>query len=300
VSLKMKFVNFCVILAAFFAVCYSREIYVNTSSELEKIMTGPLAGDNIIVSPGRYSLYTQPYITWNIAKVVGTESKPITLSCAVQGLCEIDDAIVVSASSYFTISGFKIGRLRVYDAITIQDCDHISLSHLDIHDGEDNNLWIVRTSNCDVKSCNFQSTNKAINIVKSLDCSFDQCNFGESINDVVLYIDNSTQIEFTRNEIYGSKSSYGGGSWVVEINAGGNLISDNQFGFGFSVNQKPLKGYLASGSCLYGPTTLKNNLMDLNSGMGFAGCKDYKNKVCASNSVVGGASFTDGDIDGSC
>jgi len=296
----MKFVNFCVILAALFAVCYSRDIYVNTSSQLENAMKGPLAGDNIIVAPGKYNLYTQSYIPWNIVKVVGTADKPISLTCAVRGLCEIDDGIVLSASSYFTVSGFKIGRPYVYDAFTTQDCDHITLSYNDFHDGDDNNVWIVRTSNCDIKSCSFQSTGKAINLLQTYDSSINQCNFGESINDVVIYIENSTKIEFSRNEIYGSKTSYGGGSWVVEVNAGGNVISNNEFGFGFSVNQKPLNGYLAKGSCLYGPTTLQNNLMDLNSGMGFAGCKDYKNRVCASNSVVGGASFTDGDVDNTC
>jgi len=295
----MKFCYFCLIFAACFAVSYSRDIYVNSTTELQNAMKMLLPGDKVVVSPGKYQIHTQTYSAWNI-KAAGTSEKPISLSCAVDGLCDLRDSIVLSSSSYFTISGFTVGTSYTYDAITVQDCDHITLNSLNIHDGDDDNLWVLRSSYCTIKSCTFGTSQKAIFFQQGSDSTVSQCTFGKGISDNVLYIDNCTNVEFSSNEVYGSKGSYSAGSWIVENDAGGNLIADNDFGFGFMKYQIPLNGYLAKGTCLYGPTTLKNNYMDLKSGTGFAGCKDYKNRVCASNVVAGGATFTDGDIDNTC
>jgi len=294
----MNFGYLCLVFAAFFAVGYSRDIYVNTSSQLATIMKGALPGDNVFVAPGSYQIETQASLPWYI-NAKGTSDKPIVMSCAVKGLCVIADPVVLASASYLSVVGFSVGTSSAFDAMTVQDSSHVTLDTIQFHDGDDSNLWIVRSSYCTVKSSTFERTNRAVHVHDSSDNTITSCTFGKYINDLVLYIENSTRCEFSNNEVYASESSYGGGSWVVEYDAGGNMFSSNNFGFSFSKYQKTLNGYLAKGTCLYGPTTLKNNYMDLKNGVGFAGCKDYKNRVCASN-VVAGATITDGDIDQSC
>jgi len=295
----MKFDYFCLFFAAFFAVCYSRDIHVTNATELVDSMNVAQPGDHVIVAPGSYQINKMAYSSWFIT-ASGSPNKDITLACAVEGLCRIADSIVLSNVSYMTITDFSIGIIMSYDAISLQDCNHITLNNLKITNGDDNNLHFLRSSYCTVKSCNFGISKNAIKLSQSSDITITSCTIGEFIDDYALYIDNSTKCEFSGNKITSGERSCSSGSWVVEYDAGGNLISGNDFGFTYSKYQKQLNGYLAKGTCLYGPTTLKNNFMDLQSGTGFAGCKDYKNKVCASNKIVGGATFTDGDIDKSC
>jgi len=295
----MKYCYLCLVFAACFAVGYSRDLYANTTSQLKSFMSVVQPGDRVIVAAGRYQPESQARLPWNIV-AKGLPEKPITLICGTPGLCEIANSIVVSGSSYFTINGFAITATLCYDALTVQDSHHIALDSLRLHGCDHNNLWLVRTSNCGVKYCNFELTKDAMTLLSCSEVAVSFCTFGNNIDGVVAFFDNSTKCQFSRNEIYGSKTSYGGGSWIVERDSGGNVFADNDFGFSFSKYQKPLNGYLAKGTCKYGPTILRNNFMDLKSGMGFAGCKSYKNKVCASNAVVGGAAVTDGDIDKSC
>ena len=291
----MKFVFFCLVLAACFAAGYSRVIYVNTTADLVKAMEASKPGDNIVAYPGKYKMENYGFKT-----VVGTADKPILLSCSVEGLCLFADSVVLWSCSYLTITGFIFDVFSVPDALTIQDSDHILVNSVTFRGGDDSNVWMVRSSYCTLKYCSFERTTIGINVLSGSDNTIDLCEFGKAISDNVIYINNGTNMVFSRNNVYGGQNCYTAGSWIVEVDAGGNSFTDNSFGFVFSSYQRPLNGYLAKGTCVYGPSTLKNNFMDLKSGTGFAGCKDYHNKVCASNSVVGGATFTDGDVDQSC
>jgi len=289
----------CAILAACFAVCYSRDISVNSSAELETAMKNVLPGDKVIVAPGKYQINSQTHSNW-IINAAGTSEKPIVLTCAVEGLCLINDAITMGGCSYFTFAGFAISNPPYSTSpLTVQDCNHITLTSLDIDGGDDQTLWFLRTSFSTIQSCTFTGSKVAIWMGGAMDNTFTSCTIGNGPKDYGIYISNSTRNEFSKNHI-SCETISSGGSWILEYDSGGNMFSDNEFGFVYTRYQKSLNGYLARGNCVYGPTTLENNYMDLKSGVAFAGCKDYKNRVCDSNVVDGDATFTDGHIDHSC
>jgi len=295
----MKFVYACLVFAACFAACYSRDIYVNTTTQFQNAIKNILPGDTIIVAAGKYQIAPQAYSTVDII-ARGTSDKPITLTCEVTGFCEFDDSFVIGGSSYFKMCGIILGFYYKFNALTVQDSDHVTLSYLTIRHGENNNLWLLRSTDCTVDHCSFGDSDKGLHIEDGSDNTVvNHCTFGDGFDKVAVYIRNSTKATFSDNVING-RSKLSSGSWIIEYDAGGNLISDNEFGFSFAKYQLSLNGYLAKGSCLYGPTTLKKNYMDLKKGVGFAGCKDYKNRVCASNVIDGAATLTDGDIDQSC
>jgi hypothetical protein len=283
--------------AACFAACYSRDIYVNTTTQIMSAMKEVLPGDNVIVVPGRYRLDTQTQFYWNI-KAVGTSDKPISLRCAEPGLCIIDNSLIIGGSSYFTLSGFRLGRSSTFQALSVEGCDHISLSSIDIQYGDDENLWLLRSSFCTLDSVTFSSSKEAIQIDDCSDISIKSSTIRDGSRDKAVYVRNSTRVEFAQN-LFICETMVEGGSWIFEDDAGGNLFDSNSFGFVFAKYQRKLNGYLVDGN-KYGPSTLSNNYMDLKNGIGFAGCKDYKNRVCKSNVVDGGATFTDGDVDPSC
>jgi len=295
----MKSGYLCLVFAACFAVGYSRDLFVNTTSQLDAVMKTVQPGDTVNVAAGFYRFHMQDF-PWMI-QAKGLPDKPITLLCERSGLCEIFDQVDVGASSYFTISGFKIGNSYSDTALGIFRSDHIALYGLYVNGGKSHNAWVTSTSSLIINQCTFlQTQGNSLDIVDSSEVSVKYCTFREWIGNYVALFRNTTKSVFTDNEIYGGPGSYkDGGSWIVEMDSGGNEFSYNQFGFSFSWYQRTLNGYLAKGTCQYGPSILKRNFMDLNKGTGFAGCKVYNNKVCASN-VVAGATFTDGDIDKSC